>query len=132
MTAVRTPGGGLTVAELEDIYWRVEPEAERSTRPVDSYDVIGEDTHPVNWHLTNLTFPVANAIAEAHNQVVTRLASHEHPSREDLARRVHRAEMVEWPLVSADPNAGCLGMDRCLFVAAAVLTLLDEGSPDHG
>lgn len=37
-----------------------------------------------------------------------------------LAKVIHKAEMDEWPSISADPDGGCLGMDRCAFAAKRV------------
>lgn len=57
----------------EDMYWRVEPDQPRDTRPPDTYDVIDDSTHPAAWPLGNLTFEAATAVAEAHNDIVKRL-----------------------------------------------------------
>jgi len=40
---------------------------------------------------------------------------------EVIADVIHEAEGRDWPDVAADPDGGCLGGDRCRFVAAAVV-----------
>jgi hypothetical protein len=54
----------------DGIYWRVEPDVERDTRPVDTYDVIDDSGLPVAGILANFTFVVATAIVDAHNAAV--------------------------------------------------------------
>lgn len=42
-------------------------------------------------------------------------------ARDAVAQIIHFAEGFDWPGVSADPKGGCLGMDRCRFVADRLL-----------
>ena len=41
--------------------------------------------------------------------------------RERIAEVIHEAESKSWPDHAADPAHGCLGRDRCRFVADALL-----------